>query len=85
MKDLTIEVCACSSCVMKGAMDIIDSIENLNDVKEFAEKEYNIEIKPVNCIGTPNHGSASPVVRIGDQILENATAETVMAQILDMN
>ncbi len=84
MDSLQIEVCVCSSCVMKGAMDIIDSIESLNDVRDITHLDCEITINPVSCIGLPNHGKVSPIVRIDDHIIENANMETVMAWIMDL-
>ena len=82
MNKLEVKVCVCSSCVMKGAIDIIDSIENLNEVRDITHLNCNIEIKPVKCIGFPNHGKKSPIVQIGDSIIENANMETVMSHIM---
>ena len=42
MEDLKVAVCVCTECVMKGAMDIIESIESLNDVKDVLELSRGI-------------------------------------------
>ncbi|MDD4690703.1 MAG: NAD(P)H-dependent oxidoreductase subunit E [Eubacterium aggregans] len=82
MDHLQIEVCVCSACILKGAMDIIDSIESLGEVQDITGLQCSIEIKPVSCLGLPGHGKNSPIVRIGDNIIECATMETVMAHIM---
>ncbi|MEF9919008.1 MAG: NAD(P)H-dependent oxidoreductase subunit E [Eubacterium sp.] len=84
MEDLKIEVCVCTECVMKGAMDIIESIESLNDVKDILELTRGIVIDTVKCIGEAKHGLQSPIVCVGGHVIENAKTETVMAQILEM-
>ena len=72
MEDLKVAVCVCTECVMKGAMDIIESIER------------GIYIETVKCIGEAKHGMKSPIVSVGNVVIEKANTETVMAQILEM-
>jgi len=84
MEKLEINVCVCSACVMQGAMDIIDSIESLNDIKDITNIDCELVINPVKCIGLPNHGKQSPVVQIGDTVITNANMETVMSYIMKL-
>ena len=84
MEDLKVAVCVCIECVMKGAMDIIESIESLNDVKDVLELSRGIYIETVKCIGEAKHGMKSPIVSVGNVVIEKANTETVMAQILEM-
>jgi NADH:ubiquinone oxidoreductase subunit E len=81
MDALRIEVCVCSACVMKGAMDIIDSIESLNEVRDIVHLDRELIIETVGCLGLPNHGKESPIVRVGETVIKNANMETVMACI----
>lgn len=84
MNDLKVEVCVCTECIMKGAMDIIESIESLNDVKDVLDLTRGIFIETVHCIGEAKHGMKSPIVNVGGVMIEKANTETVMSQILLM-
>lgn len=82
MKKLVVEVCVCTECVMKGAMEIIESIESLKKLKVQLRLNTQIEIEMSKCLGEAKHGASSPLVRIGGDLLERADSETVMARII---
>ena len=86
MEKLDIEVCVCTECIMDGAMDIIESIEQLKEMKEAMQEKYNtdmeINITPVKCLGEVKHGIHSPKVSINGQIFENTDSQTIMAEII---
>lgn len=81
MENLRVQVCVCTECVMKGAMDIIESIESLNDVKDTLGMERGIVIEHVSKLPKVPH--ACPAVMVGEVLIENATTQTVMAEILN--
>lgn len=86
MEDLVIEVCVCTECVMDGAMDIMESIDELKEIYGDLQEDYDTDIKinviPVKCLGEAKHGDHSPRVSINGEILENANNQTVMAEII---
>jgi NADH:ubiquinone oxidoreductase subunit E len=88
MKNINIEVCVCTECVMNGAMDIIESIERLKEISSELEEQYNtnieINITPVKCLGDAKHGANSPKVSINGELFKSANSETIMAKIIDM-
>lgn len=84
MKKLIVEVCVCTECVMKGAMDIIESIESLKKLKVQLRFNTQIQIVMNKCLGEAKHGTASPLVKINGELLERANSETVMAKIIGM-
>ena len=84
MKKLIVEVCVCTECVMKSAMDIIDSIESLKKLKVQLRFDTQIEVKMCKCLGDAKHGDLSPMVRINNEVLERANSETVMARVIGL-
>ena len=82
MKKLNVEVCVCTECVMKGAMDLIESIESLKKLKVQLRFNTQIQIEMNKCLGEAKHGLQSPLVKINDELVEKADSETVMAKII---
>lgn len=88
MEKLDIQVCVCTECVMDGAIDIIESIERLVEMKSEMEEEYytdmEIIITPVKCLGEAKHGAHSPKVSINGLVFENTDSQTIMAEIISI-
>lgn len=84
MKKLIVEVCVCTECVMKGAMDIVESIESLKKLKVQLRFNTQIQIEMRKCLGEAKHGMDSPLVRINGDLLQKASSETVMAKIIGL-
>lgn len=84
MKKLVVEVCVCTECVMKGAMDIIESIESLKKLKVQLRMNTQIQVEMSKCLGEARHGEHSPRVRIGGEMMEHADSETAMARIINL-
>ncbi len=86
MNKLDIEICVCTECVMNGAMDIIESIEELKGMSLELEDEYNTDIEititPVKFMGETRHSAYSPKVSINGRIFENASSQSIMAEIV---
>lgn len=80
MQKVHVKVCVCSSCVMAGAIDIISSVESLKKIK--SQSGHSIKISHISCPKGCDHDLSSPVVHINDDVMENATTQTVMAKIL---
>lgn len=83
-KPILVEVCSGSECVMMGAMDIMESIEGLNQLKHQLRLKAPIRVVPVKCIGCCKEGNFSPVVRINGEVITRATSETIMAKIITL-
>lgn len=80
MSKTNVKVCVCSHCVMAGAMDIISSVKSLKKIKP--ESARTMQLETVSCRSGCGHDLSSPVVYINDEMMENATTQTVMAKIL---
>jgi len=87
MNNLNIEICVGTKCVMNGAMDIMQSIENLKEISSELSEQYNsdieINITTVKCLEGAKHHCSSPWVSINGEIFENTNSETIMAEIID--
>ncbi len=85
MKNLKIEICACTECVMNGAMDILDSVEQLLERTAPARREAGgpeITVTTVKRLGESKHSGHAPQVAINGVVFENADSQTVMAEIV---
>ncbi len=67
---------------MMGSMDIIESIDGLKSLKSQLRLQKQIEIVPVKCMGYCKNGACAPVVKVDDEVIQNATSETVMSYII---
>lgn len=85
---MKIILCAGSSCTMMGANTILDQIEdieeNLNNFNYDIDKDFELEIETVNCLGLcKKERKTSPVVIIDGDVIQKATPQVVMEKILD--
>lgn len=82
MKELKVEICVCTECVMKGAMELADSVEGLKKVKQHLGYEGEIHIDMDKCLGEAKHGEDSPLIAVDGELIRNANSETVMEIIV---
>ena len=84
MHRILVEVCAGTHCTMMGAMNMIDAIHSLAEIREEMGSACRVEVKPVPCLGNCKLPSVrGPIVRVEGELIENAQSEDVMARILD--
>lgn len=83
-KDIKVDICVCTSCVMQGAMDLVESVESLKKLKGQLDFDGNIQVEMNKCIGDKNHGEKSLVASINGKILERADSETVMEKVINI-
>lgn len=88
MKNINIEICVGTKCVMNGAMDIMQSIESLKEISSELPEQYDanieINISTVKCLEEAKHVCNSPRVSINGKIFENTNSQTIMAEIIDI-
>lgn len=75
---LKVKVCAGTNCSYKGSLDILEYLENDESLKN------KIEIKSSNCFDKACKPNGSPVVKIGDELIKNATLDKVLSKIGEM-
>lgn len=68
---IKVEICAGTSCHLLGNQVIIDALENM---PEFWQKQIRLGYR--SCLGNCGRG---PCVTIGEQVLEQASPEKVLA------
>ena len=83
MEPLEVKICMNTQCMMKGAMDIMDQIESLNDIVGDRNLTRGINIEAVPELEGSSDPDMCPVVQIGDLVVKQATTENVMSVILD--
>lgn len=85
---MKIKVCAGSKCTLFGGMSILDQIEDLNDIINEDSDNYkneDLEVEVVKCLGfcKKSNEKIAPVVVIDDELMFNATSQTVMEKIIN--
>ncbi|MEG0570779.1 MAG: hypothetical protein RR497_03945 [Oscillospiraceae bacterium] len=86
MKRLDVAVCACTQCIMNGAMDIVESIEGLKTLKTQLRLNATIKVDADKCLCDPNAKNAdvSPLVCINGEKILKATSESVTSKIVSI-
>nr|WP_300095294.1 NAD(P)H-dependent oxidoreductase subunit E [Sedimentibacter sp.] len=85
---MKVKVCVGSSCTLLGSMGILDQIDDLKDIiSEDADnyKDEELEVEAIKCLGFCKETveKVAPVVVIDDEIMFNATSQTVMEKIVN--
>lgn len=75
----------CTECLMNGAMEIIESVESLGQLRSQLRLKAQIQIETAKCLGEPKHGEKSPLVAINGKLFEKASSETVMSHIISLS
>ncbi len=86
MGTILVEVCAGTHCTMLGAMNIIDAIHSLDEIRQSMGDicdACTIEVKPVACMNLCKDGEHGPFVRVDGQMIPHAESESVMAVIME--
>lgn len=78
-----VEVCVNTNGMIRGAMDIIDQIETLNDIVDDLHLEKGVEVIPVRHLEGSDIEDNNPVAMVDDVLILKATPEKVMEVILD--
>lgn len=88
MDKIKVEVCVCTGCVMNGAINIIESIESLQDLKRQLnnnaddDSEYEVELSTNKCLGACSHPEMFPYVIINERPFPKASTENIMSAII---
>lgn len=89
MKKIHVEICACTACVMNGAMDLMESVESLETLHDemedgfMTEPQGELEVVTNKCLGGVPHQEDAPVVSVDGKAFKRADADTVMAYIVE--
>ncbi len=85
MEKIIVEICICTECVMHGAMDLMESVENLTEIFQHEDNDFEqreIEIITNKCIGEPKHSHECPKIKINDQVYIKAKSQNIMSAVL---
>lgn len=85
MGTILVEVCAGTHCVMMGAMNIIDAVHSLDEVRAGMGNSCEvceIQVQAVSCMELCRDGDHGPFVRVDGKLIPQAESENVMAAIL---
>lgn len=85
MKKIEVKVCACTQCVMNGAMDIVESVEALQKLKIQLRLNSAVKIISDECLCEKGCDSdCSPRVCINGEIIDKASSEAVTEKIISI-
>lgn len=90
MNKIKVEVCVCTGCVMNGAIDIIESIESLQDLRQQLAPDSDevfpaeVELETNKCLGSCSHPEMFPYVVINGQPYPKASSESIMSEIVSI-
>lgn len=83
MDKIVVEVCVGTHCTMMGAMNIIDAIHSLEEIRhEMGGAFCEVEVCAIPCLELCRQGIQGPVVRVDGQVIHEAESESVMAAIM---
>lgn len=85
---MNVKVCVGSSCTLLGSMNILDQIEDLKDIisEDFdSYTDEELDVEAIKCLDYCKQGNnnCAPVVVIDDEVMCNATSQTVMEKIVN--
>mgnify|MGYP005765659299 FL=1 len=78
MRTITVEVCVCTQCVLHGAMNIIEAVESMRQLKYEMRHKTRVELSTISA----RHPEGSPLVKINGEAMESATCQQVMESIV---
>lgn len=78
-----VEICVCASCVLCGAMDLVDTVEVLGTLRSRLHCHARVETKLSPHLGQGSHRFGAPYARVNGKLLENTVCENLMAAILE--
>lgn len=85
MKKLEVKVCACTQCIMNGAMDIVESIESLQKLKNQMRFNTSVKVIANECLCDKSAAEdQSIVVEINGERYEKATPEGIASKIISI-
>ncbi len=82
MEKIVVEVCAGTHCTMMGAMNIMDAVASLHEIRQQMEPCCDVEVRPVKCMKLCKQGAHGPMVRVSGELIERAETDAVMAAIM---
>lgn len=83
MANIIVEVCSGTHCVMLGAMNIIDSVHSLDEIRHDMDQCCEVEVRAVPCMGLCKGGAQGPFVRVDGLLIKGGESDRVMAAIMD--
>lgn len=73
-----VEICVGSHCSLVGALNILDTLEELQ-----AEYPEQIEIKRVECLDMCEDIKNAPVVKVDDDLITSAQTQMVISKVME--
>ncbi len=84
MKKIVIDVCFGSQCTLMGAMDIVDAIEVLKNLRGDKRVKADICVNTCKCSKECGEKDKAPIVFVNGEKICEATTETVTAKIYEI-
>ncbi len=73
-----VEICVGSHCSLVGALNILDTLEELQE--EYPEQ---IQIERVECMDRCEDIKKAPIVKVDDELITSAQNQMVISKIME--
>lgn len=73
-----VEICAGSHCSLVGALNILETLEELQ-----TEYPDQIQIEKVECMDMCDDIKNAPVVRVDDDLITSAQTQMVISKVME--
>ena len=81
-KTISAGMTAADTMVKTAAVDIIEAVESLRDLKSIIKRGTKINVTMHKNLGGQSHPNVAPVVRVNGSEYRRTNCETVMSQVL---
>ena len=87
MKKIQVEICMCTSCIISGSPQVMESVEKLKELHRLMQGDFpfgkdEITIIPCKGLSAKPHREDSPVARVNGKLLTKTSGEKVMQAVL---
>ncbi|PUU93130.1 MAG: hypothetical protein CI948_307 [Halanaerobium sp.] len=77
-KLVKVEICAGSHCSLVGALNILETLEELQ-----TEYPGQIQIEKVECMDMCDDIKNAPVIRVNDDLITSAQTQMVISKVME--
>ena len=75
---VNVEICAGSHCSLVGALNILETLEELQE--EYPDQ---IRIKKSECMDMCENIKNAPLVKVGDELITSAQTQMVISKVME--
>lgn len=77
-----VEICACSKCVLNGSLQLVESVESLQGLRETLGLTKEIVVSTPMLCDKHTQLQNYPTVTVDGVVVKNPKSETIMSMII---